>query len=324
MKLKKLSFIIFKHAFAPLVLISILMNLAFFPVSATQYTDVTKSAHGSYYDAIYWVTDNGFMNGTSATMFEPNALVNRAMLVTVLYRHAGSPTVSGTTPFTDVPTGSYYYDAVRWAYANGITDGVTATTFEPGAIVTREQAFTIFYRYSYNYCGYTPYYYGSITNATDYSSLSTYAQNPTRWAVSNGILVLSQTTPTLYPKAGVYRKELALWLCRFSTNVEGITSDERYSFVNDYPYFLSGLHHRKLISVEHVQMLYNIATSEEEDRIEDYIASWSGSCFGMALTCALDQLGYLDFNKSFANTTNSDYFLNYQINDSDVVLFENP
>ncbi len=149
MKLKKTSFIVFKYALAPLVLISILMNMTFFHVSATQYTDVTKSAHGDYYNAIYWVTDNGFMNGTSATTFEPNSMVNRAMLITVLYRHAGSPTVSGTTPFTDVPAGSYYYDAVRWGYANGITDGVTATTFEPGSTVTREQAFTIFYRYSY-------------------------------------------------------------------------------------------------------------------------------------------------------------------------------
>ena len=143
MKLTKLSFLVFRYAFVPLVLISVLMNLSFFPVSATQYTDVTKSAHGSYYEAIYWATDNGFMNGTSATTFEPNSMVNRAMLVTVLYRHAGSPSVSGTTPFTDVLSGSYYYDAVRWGYANGITDGVTATTFEPGSTVTSEQASTV-------------------------------------------------------------------------------------------------------------------------------------------------------------------------------------
>ena len=304
MKFSKFRLVFTKYFLSPLIVFSVFLSSVVFSASAVQFTDVSRSAHGAYYNAIYWIADNGFMNGTSSTTFEPNTMVSRAMFVTVLYRFAGSPPVNSSTPFTDVPSNAYYYNAVRWGYSEGIINGVTATTFAPGSTVTREQAFTLLYKYHCNYLNKTSYRFGSITNAADYSSLSEYARDATLWAVSNGILVLSQNAPTIYPQAGVYRKELALWFCRYSAYAEGLTDKERYSFENDTPQFVSGSNIKICMSSTHKNLLYNLATPAEEVEIADMMTEWKGACFGMSLTCALDQLGFINFNSSFANTTN--------------------
>lgn len=108
------------------------------------FSDVATSAY--YYDAVLWAVDNGITNGTTATTFSPNADVSRAQMVTFLWRAAGSPKATGVNPFTDVKSGDYYYDAVLWAVANGVTNGTTETTFSPAKAVSRAQAVTFQWR----------------------------------------------------------------------------------------------------------------------------------------------------------------------------------
>ena len=108
------------------------------------FTDV---AAGSYcYDAVQWAVANGITNGTDATHFSPNAGCTRGQVVTFLWRAAGEPTVSGNVGFADVAPGSYCYEAVKWAVANGITKGTDATHFSPNATCTRGQVVTFLYR----------------------------------------------------------------------------------------------------------------------------------------------------------------------------------
>ena len=108
------------------------------------FTDVTTSDY--YYDAVLWAVDNGVTNGTSATTFSPNMAASRAQMVTFLWRAHGAPKATGTNPFTDVSTSDYYYDAVLWAVANGVTNGTSDTTFSPDMAVTRAQAVTFQWR----------------------------------------------------------------------------------------------------------------------------------------------------------------------------------
>ena len=108
------------------------------------FTDV---AAGSYcYDAVQWAVANGITNGTDATHFSPNAGCTRGQVVTFLWRAAGEPVVSGNVGFVDVAPGSYCYEAVKWAVANGITNGTDATHFSPNATCTRGQVVTFLYR----------------------------------------------------------------------------------------------------------------------------------------------------------------------------------
>lgn len=109
------------------------------------YDDV--KANDASANDIIGVTLAGWMNGTG-TGFSPNASLDRAMMVTILYRLAGSPAVSGTMPFTDVPAGSWYYDAVLWASQKDITLGTSAATFSPNALLTPDQLGTLLQRFT--------------------------------------------------------------------------------------------------------------------------------------------------------------------------------
>ena len=141
------------------------------------FTDVYESDY--YYDAVLWAVANGVTNGTSATTFGPNVTVTRAQMVTFLWRAHGSPEATGANPFTDVYKSDYYYDAVQWAVANGVTTGTSATTFSPDAPVTRAQAVTFQWRAA-----------GSlVVSGSSFDDVATdaYYVNAVTWAVANGI-----------------------------------------------------------------------------------------------------------------------------------------
>lgn len=143
----------------------------------TVFTDVSEDAY--YADAVLWAVANGVTNGTSATTFSPDMAVSRAQMVTFLWRAHGSPKATGTNPFTDVSTSDYYYDAVLWAVANGVTNGTSATTFSPDMAVTRAQAVTFQWRAA-----------GSpVVSGSSFSDVATnaYYVNAVTWAVANGI-----------------------------------------------------------------------------------------------------------------------------------------
>lgn len=287
---------------------------------ASAYSDVTRSAFPSYFDAINYVTDNGLMNGTSSTTFEPNTVISRAMIVTTLHRLAGSPASYASVNFTDVSTSAWYYNAVRWAVKYGITTGATTTTFEPDSTVTREQAVTFFYRYLQKYRGVTPIVDMSITSCGDYANIYDYAIIPFRWAVSNGIVYPdSSSNKRLYPKAGVYRKELALWICRFGTNVEGIRAGiDTFSFSNQPQYFASATAvnpdtnetpKKYLISTANYTKLLSQANKSEAALIASFVKSteWLGACYGLSMSLMLDKYGVIDLNGNYTNSCKTIY-----------------
>ena len=112
--------------------------------SNNPFTDVKEGAY--YYDAVLWAVEKGIAKGMSDTTFEPNTTCTRAHVVTFLWRYEGSETVKVDNPFTDVPAGQYYTDAVLWAFDNGVTTGVTKTTFVPNGDCLRAHVVTFICR----------------------------------------------------------------------------------------------------------------------------------------------------------------------------------
>ena len=108
------------------------------------FTDVKESDF--FYKAVLWAVENGITNGMTATTFGPNALCNRAQVVTFLWRANGSVAVGAENPFADVPADAFYYDAVVWAVKNGITTGTSATAFDPNGTCMRAHVVTFLYR----------------------------------------------------------------------------------------------------------------------------------------------------------------------------------
>lgn len=176
------------------------------------FTDVAPGAW--YYDAVSYVYANGLMDGTSATTFEPNANMTRAMLVTILWRMEGEPVVNYIMPFTDVDGGAWYAEAVRWASSEGIVEGVSDTEFAPNEAVTREQFAAILYRYA-QYDGMDAVTLEeNLGGFTDADSISEYAVPALNWAVGEGIIT-GTTATTLEPQGTATRAQAAAMLMRF-------------------------------------------------------------------------------------------------------------
>lgn len=174
------------------------------------YTDIPD---GWAKSGICFVIENNLMNGTSQTTFSPKVTMNRAMLVTVLYRLAGAPEVSGICRFQDVTAGTYYEKAVIWAAEHGIVYGVSDDRFAPETPVTREQMVTFLYRYAKN-CGADVSASADLTGFTDAGQIAAYAKAPMAWAVANQIVNGTSET-TLSPKASAARDQIAAILMRF-------------------------------------------------------------------------------------------------------------
>lgn len=172
------------------------------------FTDVQES--GWFYDAVAYVYGNGLMNGMTDTAFAPGVTMTRGMLVTILYRMAGSPSVSGAAGFGDVPAGAYYADAVAWAAANGIVTGYDADTFAPDAPITREQLAAILYR-----CAGASGDNAALDGFTDAASVSGYASGAMAWAVDAG-LITGMGDGTLAPQGSATRAQTAVILMRFA------------------------------------------------------------------------------------------------------------
>ncbi len=179
--------------------------------SASQFTDLTAGSW--YYDGVRCALENGLMTGTSARTFAPDRPVTRAMLVTILWRLAGEP-YGRVSPFEDVLPGSWYAQAVSWAYDKGIVTGVTATSFQPGAPVTREQLCAILCRYA-ALTGKNTAASASLDAFTDRAQVSAYAEASVRWALQAGLLT-GVGDGRLAPRSGATRAQLAVLLQRFA------------------------------------------------------------------------------------------------------------
>lgn len=178
------------------------------------FTDVSTSDW--FYDDVAFVYKNGLFSGTDSRSFSPNASMTRAMLVTVLYRLEGEPTVTGRSSFTDVRSGAYYEKAVIWAAANGIVTGTDSTSFSPDAKVTREQLAAILFRYA-QYRKLDTDASAKLNSFTDADSVSAYASEALGWAVSEGLI--NGASGKLMPKGDATRAQVAAILHRFVKNV---------------------------------------------------------------------------------------------------------
>jgi hypothetical protein len=178
------------------------------------YDDV-KSADWLY-DAVKYVSKNSLMSGMTATAFEPNAGMTRAMLVTVLYRLDGKPAITGTNSFTDVKNGQWYTDAVLWANKNNIVTGYGGGLFGTNDSVTREQMAAILYNYT-KYKGYDMTKTADLGAYADVSKLSAWATKAVKWAVAEGLITGTSTT-ALSPGGNASRAQVAAILMRFCVN----------------------------------------------------------------------------------------------------------
>ncbi len=164
---------------------------------------------GAYFDSILWAYTNGITKGTSDTAFSPDKACTRAQIITLMYRAAGSPEVSADVenPFTDVSEDSVYYNAIMWAYENGITEGTTKTTFSPNAACTRAQIVTFQWRANGSeevetWCGFT-----------DVPQFNSYYAMSVSWAVEKGIAKGTSDT-TFSPNDPVTRAQAVTFLHR--------------------------------------------------------------------------------------------------------------
>lgn len=167
-------------------------------------------ATGSYYEeAVDWAVENGITQGTDDTHFSPDGICTRAQAVTFLWRTAGSPEPeTRTMPFTDVPVGSYYYDAVLWAVENGITNGTSDTTFSPNMTCSRAQIVAFLWRSEKSPAA------GTANPFADVKSDAYYA-DAVLWAVKENI-TKGTTSTTFSPNAGCTRAQIVtfLWRCK--------------------------------------------------------------------------------------------------------------
>ena len=174
-----------------------------------KFADVAPSI---YADSVDFLFNQHITEGIPGGLYAPSGQLSRAELVTFLYRAAGSPTVTGTSKFIDVPANEYYYKAVLWAVQNGITKGTNAagTEFSPNKKVTNQEIIQFMYNYDVLYLKHSAYVAGSIGYVYDYNKVADWAQNAIKWAVGKGVVTAGYLNPTAVGTRG----DIALYLHR--------------------------------------------------------------------------------------------------------------
>ncbi|MBR6826386.1 MAG: S-layer homology domain-containing protein [Oscillospiraceae bacterium] len=180
------------------------------PVEPPVFNDMEA---GSWYEeSVNFMVEQGLMNGVGNGRFNPKGNVTRAMLVTILYRAAGEPSVKAlSNPFTDVPNGQWYSNAIIWAASEGIVTGVKPDRFNPNGNITREQIATILYRYEGS-----PVAEDTLPPFADNRQISAYALKPMNWAIAEG-LINGVGGGFLAPTNTATRAQIATILARYLT-----------------------------------------------------------------------------------------------------------
>ena len=181
------------------------------PSENNTFKDVSSSDW--FYDEVQYVYQKNLMNGTGTSSFSPRDTLTRAMLVTILYRIEGEPSVSYSGKFSDVPSGRWYSKAVEWAAAQGIVGGYSNGKFGPEDSVTREQLAAILYRYAGKTKGFDVSASASLSGYTDSAKVSAYAQSAVKWAIATNLLL--PTSGKLNAGADATRAEVAVAVARF-------------------------------------------------------------------------------------------------------------
>ena len=181
----------------------------------TEFVDVGDNTY--YTVPVTYSHYKGWFSGTGPNCFSPYETMTRAMLVTVLWRMAGRPTVQTDLPFYDVPHGAYYEKAVKWAYVTGVTAGTSQTTFDPNVKITREQLATFLYRFA-EYSNMSTCDMADLSRYSDEGQIASWAKTSMEWAVANGIITGTSET-TLSPKGNAQRCQAVTMLVRYIINV---------------------------------------------------------------------------------------------------------
>ena len=171
-----------------------------------------RDAAPMIHEAVDYMVGMGYMNGMSGTHFGPNVELNRAMMVTILYRIAGSPAVEGSPAFTDVPANVFYTAPVVWATETGITTGLTASLFAPDKQLTRQELVTFLYRFA-KYMEYDVTKTTDLSAYTDASKVQPYATEAFQWAVASGVINGTSAT-TLSPENTTTRAQVCIMVSR--------------------------------------------------------------------------------------------------------------
>lgn len=182
----------------------------YFNQSVTGFSDI--EGHWAE-EQIYEAVELGFLSGTSEHTFSPDIPMSRGMFVTILYRMAGEPEVSGASSFTDVPQGSWYEKAVLWSVQRSISYTQSGTAFGANENATREQIVTILYRYART-MGYDVSRFAEITGFSDSSEISASSVHAVSWAVANQ-LITGKDGNRFEPKASATRAEVIAVIMRF-------------------------------------------------------------------------------------------------------------
>lgn len=180
--------------------------------SVTPFTDLSSTDW--YYSYVTYAYKRGLLSGVSADVFAPKTSVTRAMLATILYRLADSPSMTANIPFTDVPAGQWYSTPVTWAVGAGVVNGVGENKFAPAAPVTREQLAVMLRNYALSYLGQQDPGTGSTASFQDKNLISSWANDSVRWAVGQGILA-GRDDGRLDPSGTATRAEVCTILQRF-------------------------------------------------------------------------------------------------------------
>lgn len=175
------------------------------------FTDVDQTQW--YHEGIDFVVANDMMKGIGDNKFDPHGVTSRAMIVTILYRLEGEPTVTGASPFSDVKNDTWYTDAVIWAEANGIVNGYGDGKFGPDDDITREQMAKIMYNYA-EYKGYDVSTRASLASFSDAGKISSWATEEMQWAVAVG-LINGMGDGTVAPLDDAERCQVAAIFMRF-------------------------------------------------------------------------------------------------------------
>ena len=172
-----------------------------------------------YSDALDYCYEKGIISGMTATTFGPTGTLNRAQLVTMLHRHAGSPAVEGENTFTDVPAESFYTAAVIWASENGIVYGYEDGSFRPGNSITRQELVTMLHRYMVR-LDKDSGERSDLAAFEDLDQLMGYAEDAMQWAVANGVISGISATQ-LGPRQSANRAQTVTILHRIITGILG-------------------------------------------------------------------------------------------------------
>ena len=188
------------------------MTVSYCP--SENFVDIRNSVP-MIHEAVDYMVGMGYMNGMDTSHFGPNLELNRAMMVTILYRIAGSPAVDGTHTFVDVPADVFYTEPVIWAVQNGITTGLDSTHFAPGKSLTRQELVTFLYRFA-KYMEYDVNKTTDLSAYTDFARVQPYAVEAFQWAVASGVVNGTSET-TLSPENTTTRAQICIMVSRLLT-----------------------------------------------------------------------------------------------------------